>query len=57
MDYLSENANKYDYVVIDAGGFDSEVQREAMLVATHLLLPIRPKRRDIRSLAALDGIV
>ncbi|MEX6205031.1 hypothetical protein AB6G29_23715 [Providencia hangzhouensis] len=50
MDYLSENANKYDYVVIDAGGFDSEVQREAMLVATHLLLPIRPKRRQIRFL-------
>lgn len=57
IDYLKDIQDKYDYIVIDAGGFDSESQREAMLVSTHLLLPIRPKRRDIRSLAALDRVV
>ncbi|CDL80959.1 AAA family ATPase [Xenorhabdus szentirmaii] len=55
--YLNGIKDQYDYIVVDAGGFDSEVQREAMLCATHLLLPIRPKRRDVRSLAALDRIV
>ncbi|KLN95681.1 AAA family ATPase [Moellerella wisconsensis] len=55
--YVEGIAEKYDYIVIDAGGFDSEAQRESMLIATHLLLPIRPKRRDVRSLATLDGVV
>ncbi|MGJ0629498.1 division plane positioning ATPase MipZ [Xenorhabdus bovienii] len=55
--YLDGIEENYDFIVIDAGGFDSEVQREAMLKATHLLLPIRPKRRDVRSLAALDRII
>lgn len=57
IEYLREMKGKYDYIVIDAGGFDSEAQREAMVASTHLLLPIRPKRRDIRSLAALDRVV
>ncbi|PHM69578.1 division plane positioning ATPase MipZ [Xenorhabdus sp. KJ12.1] len=57
IEYLDGIKSQFDYIVIDAGGFDSEAQREAMLRATHLLLPIRPKRRDVRSLAALDRIV
>lgn len=46
-----------DFVVVDAGGFDSDAQREAMLEADYILLPLRPKRRDIRSLPNLDEIM
>lgn len=57
IEYLRGIQGQHDYIVVDAGGFDSESQREAMLIATHLLLPIRPKRRDLRSLVALDRVV
>lgn len=57
LDYLRGIQDQHDYIVVDAGGFDSESQREAMLVSTHLLLPIRPKRRDLRSLVALDRVI
>jgi chromosome partitioning protein len=43
-------SRRYQDIVIDAGGQDSKALRSAMLVATHMLLPFRPKRRDLKTL-------
>lgn len=49
--------DRYEYIIIDAGGFDSEIQRHALLYSDIAILPIRPKRRDLRSLAAVDAVI
>ena len=48
---------RYQDIVIDVGGQDSDSFRSAMGVATHLLLPFRPKRRDLKTLIKMDQLV
>ncbi|EPH6764632.1 AAA family ATPase [Cronobacter dublinensis] len=55
--HINAVSQRYDFVVIDAGGFDSEIQRQAMQMADIILLPFRPKRRDIKSLRNLDPVL
>ncbi len=43
--------------MVDAGGFDSEIQRQAMLMADVIIIPLRPKRRDLKSLRDIDPII
>ncbi len=50
-------SKRYQDIVIDAGGQDSEALRSAMTVATHMLLPFRPKRRDLKTLAHMEGLI
>ena len=50
-------AKRYQVVVVDAGGQDSEALRSAMTVATHMLLPFRPKRRDLKTLVNVSQLV
>lgn len=52
-----DQAKRYGVLVIDAGGQDSEALRSAMTVATHLLLPFRPKRRDLKTLVNVEKLV
>lgn len=47
----------YDVVVVDCGGQDSVALRSAMVVASHVLLPLRPKRRDLKTLEHLEDLV
>ena len=47
---LKDLSKRYDNIVIDCGGQDTEALRSAMTVATHMLLPFRPKRRDLKTL-------
>ena len=54
---LKDLAKRYQVVVVDAGGQDSEALRSAMTVATHLLLPFRPKRRDLKTLVHVSQLV
>jgi len=49
--------NHYDYVVIDCGGQDSTTLRAAMSVASHVLLPLRPKRRDLKTVPHLEDLI
>ncbi|NTS75415.1 AAA family ATPase [Catenovulum sp. SM1970] len=49
--------NHYDYVVVDCGGQDSTTLRAAMSVASHVLLPLRPKRRDLKTLPHMEELV
>ena len=47
---LDDLSKRYQDIIIDAGGQDSEALRSAMTIATHMLLPFRPKRRDLKTL-------
>ena len=55
--HLQSLNGRYEYIVVDAGGFDSEIQREAMLISDVVLIPLRPKRRDLKSLRDLDVVL
>jgi len=54
---LKDLQKRYEDIVIDAGGQDSEALRSAMTVATHMLLPFRPKRRDLKTLSHMEQIL
>lgn len=54
---LKDLAKRYEDIIIDAGGQDSEALRSAMSVATHMLLPFRPKRRDLKTLPHVENLV
>ena len=54
---LKDLQNRYEDIVIDAGGQDSEALRSAMTIATHMLLPFRPKRRDLKTLNHMEQIL
>lgn len=43
-------STRYQDIIIDAGGQDSAALRSSMIVASHMLLPFRPKRRDLKTL-------
>ncbi|MFT4938343.1 MAG: chromosome partitioning protein [Paraglaciecola sp.] len=50
-------SNHYDYVVIDCGGQDNLALRSSMAVAEHVLIPLRPKRRDLKTVPHMEDIV
>ena len=54
---LLDRANRYAAIVVEVGGADSVTLRSAMTVATHILFPLRPKRRDLKTLANLEHLV
>jgi chromosome partitioning protein len=54
---LEDRAKRYQTIVVDAGGADSQALRSSMTIATHLLLPLRPKRRDLKTLPNLDQMI
>ena len=54
---LKDLSKRYEDIVIDAGGQDSEALRSAMTIATHMLLPFRPKRRDLKTLDHMEQIL
>ncbi len=47
----------YDIVIVDCGGQDNLAMRAAMSVASHVLMPLRPKRRDLKTVNHMDDIV
>ncbi|BDX06322.1 AAA family ATPase [Planctobacterium marinum] len=47
----------YEYMVIDCGGQDNLALRSALAVAQHVLVPIRPKRRDLKTVAHMEDII
>lgn len=54
---LDDLSKRYQDILIDAGGQDSEALRSAMTIATHMLLPFRPKRRDLKTLIHVDQLI
>ncbi|MCD8548039.1 MAG: AAA family ATPase [Aeromonadaceae bacterium] len=49
--------NRYDFVVVDCGGQDNRALRSTMAVASHALIPLRPKRRDLKTLPHMEDII
>lgn len=47
----------YDVVVIDCGGKDSTTLRSALSVASHVLIPMRPKRRDLKTVPHVEELI
>jgi len=47
----------YDHIVIDCGGRDTKELRSAMIIADIFLVPLRPKRRDLKTLDYVSNLV
>ncbi|WP_371372784.1 AAA family ATPase [Thalassotalea aquiviva] len=47
----------YDYVIVDCGGQDNLALRSAMSVADHVLVPLRPKRRDFKTAPHMEDML
>ena len=50
-------AEKYEILIIDAGGQDSKALRAAMTVATHLLIPSQPSFSDLETLLHMSNLI
>ncbi len=50
-------SHHYDYVVIDCGGQDNLALRSSMAVADHIVIPLRPKRRDLKTVPHMEDII
>jgi len=55
-DLISLNQH-YDYVIIDCGGQDNLALRAAMSVADHVVIPLRPKRRDLKTVPHMEDML
>lgn len=55
-DLLSMKSH-YDYVIVDCGGQDNLALRAAMSVADSVLIPLRPKRRDLKTVPHMEDIL
>ncbi|KFZ38151.1 ParA family protein [Shewanella mangrovi] len=47
----------YDVVIVDCGGQDNLALRATMSVASFALMPLRPKRRDLKTVSHMDDVV
>src|SRR5690606_967574 len=54
---LQNQAARYDVVIVDVGGHDSKPLRSAMVVADQMLVPLRPKRRDLKTLEHMMELI
>ncbi len=50
-------SQRYDYVIIDAGGKDSVELRSAMTIANKICVPIQPSQFDIWTLSHMDNLI
>lgn len=56
-EWLKEKATRYRHIVIDAGGADSNALRASMTIADYMIIPFRPKRRDLKTLPNVASLV
>lgn len=54
---LNDAKARYEVIVVDVGGHDNEALRSAMTVADLMLIPVRPKRRDLKTLDHVSELV
>jgi len=54
---LKDLAKRYDYVLVDPAGKDSDELRSAMAVADILVIPVRPSQFDLNTLPAMQDII
>lgn len=56
-DTLEDFSSRYEVVVIDTAGVDTESLRAGMVLADICIFPFRPKRRDLKTLPRIEQIV
>lgn len=56
-DELLSLEDEFDAVIVDCGGHDSDTMRWAMSASTHVLMPFRPKRRDLKVLPIMSEML
>jgi len=49
--------SNHDVVIVDCGGHQSDTMTYSMAAATHVLIPFRPKRRDLQQLPKMEELV
>jgi chromosome partitioning protein len=49
--------NNYDFLIVDCGGQDNLALRASMSVADHVLIPLRPKRRDLKTVPHMEDVL
>jgi len=54
---LNDFKKRYDHIIIDVGASDSVALRHSMAVADYMVLPFRPKRRDLKTLPKVVEVV
>ena len=54
---IQELANKYDYIIIDVAGRDSQEMRSSMLIAELMITPLRASQLDINTIPKLNGLI
>ena len=54
---LRRQASKFEDVVIDVGGRDTEALRVALVLADTVLIPVQPRGLDIWALGAIAGLI
>ena len=53
-DTVADLAGRYQHIVIDAGGYDSEELRTGMGVAHLLIVPVQPSQPDLETMRSMD---
>lgn len=54
---IAKLKEKYDVVVVDAGGHDSTEMRQSIAVCDLLLIPMRPSQFDLWSVSRMESVV
>lgn len=57
FDTLEQLKKKYNTIVVDCGGHDSKAFRSCLVSCSHALFPLRPKRRDLKTLLHLEELI
>lgn len=56
-DTLEDLDSRYQYIIVDVAGRDSDEMRSAMVVADILLMPIKPSQTDLNVLPTMNEII
>ncbi|WP_420181232.1 AAA family ATPase [Paenarthrobacter sp. TA1.8] len=54
---LKDLKKRYDYVIVDAPGHDSQEMRTAMTVADLMIIPVRPSQFDLDTMPGMVGLI
>ncbi len=54
---LKDLSKRYQVVIVDCGGQDSEAMRSALIVSDLAIFPFRPKRRDLKTLVKMEKVL
>ncbi len=57
FDFLKDLENRYDVIIVDAGGFDSAELRSSILAASKLVVPTKASQLDAWALSSMDTMI